>query len=410
MTTTSPDPSHARAWADLPPETMAELVRISRVRGWRAALSETPGVSPSFARRLSNFGLGNWHLLRLASPTGTALDLGCGYGSLALGLGEFYRRVIGVEPVGERIGYAALRARQDQRSNVDFVEAGGHELPFAAGRFDLVTLNGVLEWAALFRPGKPAVLQRELLEEAHRVLTDTGAVAVAIENRFALATLTGLADTHTGVHGVPALPRWLADRVMRRTKGQPYRTYLYSRQGYHRLLRAAGFRDSRVLDLVTSYNDYDFILDPTDGPSYRFLWTHGLVRSFYRPAAWIRRRVARIAPRLLGEVSYAYLAIGARDATTVLDAGHPFWSDAAVHNITPGAHRFACRGANPNQLAVVTHDGRRVGAVVEFGPHIGGADAVRVLPERLQQTLGDRLSVVSDGSWNGIPYRLAAAS
>jgi hypothetical protein len=269
-----------------------------------------------------------------------------------------------------------------------------------------VTLNGVLEWAALFRPGEPAVLQRQLLEEARRVLTDSGAVAVAIENRFALATLTGLADTHTGVHAVPALPRWLADRVMRRTRGRPYRTYLYSRRGYHRLLRSAGFPDTRVLDLVSSYNDYDFIVDPTDGASYRFLWTQGLVRSFYSPAAWISRQLVRIGPRLLGEVSYAYIAIGARDAATVLDAEHPFWSEAGRHNIAAGAHRFACRGAEPNQLGVVIHDGRRVSALVEFGLR-GDTDAGQVLPERLQPILADRLSVAADGTWNGIPYRLS---
>ena len=397
----------SRAWADLPDETMTDLMRASRSYGWREALERTAGVTRSFARRLADLGLGNWHMLRPAASSGAALDLGCGFGSLALGLADHYAEVVGVEPVPDRVAFAALRARQEDRPNIQFIEAGGHELPFEDNRFDLVTLNGVLEWAALFREGEPEALQRQLLQETRRVLSAAGTVSVAIENRFALATLTGLADTHTGVHAVPALPRWLANLVTRRRTGKPFRTYLYSRRGYHRLMRSAGFADTRVLDLVSSYNDYDFIVDPADGASYRFLWSRRLVRSFYRPAELIRSRLARIAPRMLGEVSYAYLVLGGRDATTVLEASHPFWNAAASWGIPPGPHRFACRGGMAGELAVVIHDGRRVLALVELGrnPHRGPGGGV--LAERLHDTLGSGLEVTMDGAWEEIPCRIS---
>lgn len=401
-----PDHQRRRAWADLDTSAMAQLIHASRTFGWRQALDNAAETAPSFARRIRDLSLGNWHMLWLPRPGGKALDLGCGYGSLALGLGEFYDQAVGLEPVVERAEFAALRAEQDQRLNTRFVRGGGHRLPFPGGEFDLVTLNGVLEWAALFSSGQPGVEQQALLHEAARVAGDSGIVAVAIENRFALETLTGMQDTHTGLTGIPALPRWAANQWMQWRKGEPYRTWLYSRRGYHRLLRSVDLADTRVLDLVSSYNDYDFILDPCDGASYRLLWARDLVRSFYRPAERIRRVVARWAPRLLGELSYAYLALGGRNVTTLLDRNFSFWRAAARWGLTAGRHRFAVRGAEPNEIAVVTHDGEQITGLVEFGG--GVEDSVRrgVLPERLQIDFTSELQPAAEGSYHGIPCRL----
>jgi SAM-dependent methyltransferase len=384
---------------------MTNLLERSRRDGWRRALESTAGVGSAFARRVNDLALGNWHLLLLHPRSARTLDVGCGFGSLSLGLADYYRTAVGVEPLWERVDFAALRGRQD-RSAATFVEAGGQELPFADSSFDLVTMNGVLEWAALFLDGDPQALQAAMLREAARLLRPEGHVAVAIENRFALETLTGLRDTHTGVHAVPALPRPIADLVMRWRKGQHYRTYLHSRMGYQRLLRSAGYAEVRVLDLVSSYNDYDFVVDPHDASGYRLLHERGLVRAFYDAAGRLRTLLSRATPRLLGELSYAYLVLGGRRVHTILDAVHPLWAALADWGIAPGGRRFACRGTRPNELAVVCHDGGRVEALVELGAGVHDTRRRSILPDHARRGLTAGLRPWKTGSVFGLGCRV----
>lgn len=400
----------ARAWADVPVPQVEALISASRRQGWRAALEELAAAEPFFTARLRNLGLGNWHLLLLRNPNGRALDVGCGFGSLPLGLADHFACVVGAEMLPERLRYASLRAQQEPWPNAHFVRASGLRLPLADRSFDLVTMNGVLEWAGLYDGADPTVLQQRMLEEARRVSTPDGVVAVAIENRYALESLLGLPDTHTGLHFVTAMPRALADLTSRVRTGQPYRVRLCDRRGYHALFAAAGFRGTTVLDLVSSYNDYDFVVHPDDAASYRFLWTRDLVRSFFAPAGRVRRMLARRRPRSLGRVSYAYLVVGDTDGAssrTVLDAGHPFWAAAAAWGLEPGAARFACRGTRTGTMAVVTHDGERVRGLVELGPAPSDASgAPTTLPAALAARLLPEVVPGGEGTFHGIAARV----
>jgi ubiquinone/menaquinone biosynthesis C-methylase UbiE len=366
-------PPRSRQWADPDVDAIETLIAESETHGWRDALGSRAVDYPFFARRMRDLALGNWHLLFSRSRESAALDIGCGFGSLVLGLSEYYRRVVGLDALTTRIRYARLRAGQDGRSNAAFVEGTGFHLPFARDEFQLVTMNGVLEWAGLHEEGAPADLQRALLAEARRVVAPTGVLAVAIENRFAMETLAGMRDTHTGLRLVPALPRGVANVVTRTMKRQDYRTYLYNAPGYVRLMRAGGFAEARVLDLVSSYNDYDFVIRLGDTASYRLLWHRGAVRTFFARAGAARRALAVVRPSALGAFGYAYLVVGGADARTLLDDTHPFWATAARQGVRPGRARFACKGAPVGSMAIVTHDERRVETVLQLS--VDGSDA-----------------------------------
>src|SRR4029077_11674875 len=132
-------------------------------------------------------------------------------------------------------------------------------LPFREHHFNLVIMNGVLEWAWLYASGAPRALQVDLLRETRRVLTANGTVAIAIENRFAMETLVGMPDTHTQIRFIPALPRPAASLLSRALRHEPYRTLLHSAAGSRQLLQDAGYPCVRIFDLVSSYNDYDFV-------------------------------------------------------------------------------------------------------------------------------------------------------
>ena len=396
-----------RAWADVPVAQVEKLITESRRVGWRAALGDAAASAPFFGERLGNLRLANWHMLLARSPSGAALDVGCGFGTLPLGLADHFRTTIGAEMLPERLRYATLRARQEPWPNAHFVRSHGARLPLADASFDLVTMNGVLEWAALYSDGEPRSLQIAMLREMRRVAREDGVVAVAIENRYALESLLALSDTHTGLTFVTAMPRGAADLVSRLRRREPYRVFLYSHGEYKQLFRAAGFEDVTLLDLVSSYNDYDFVVRPDDALTYRYLWEQQMVRSFYRPAAWARKGLARWKPALLGKLSYAYLVVGGRSTTTLLDERHPFWSAAAAWGADPGAARFASPGDRPGVATIFTHDGERILSLLELGPVSDGLSGAS-LPEAVRRpgpwSLSTRLA--GSGEFNGIGCRV----
>jgi hypothetical protein len=142
---------------------------------------------------------------------------------------------------------------------------------------------------------------------------------------------------------------------------------LHSSRGYRSLFKRAGFPAVRLLDIAPSYNDYDVIIDPEDAASYRFLWKHGLVRSFNSMSRALRRRAVRLFPTLLGSLSYAYLVIAGKSVVTLLDAAHPIWNALQPYSVLPGTHRFGCRGPTTGSFSIVVHDGEDISAIVGIG-------------------------------------------
>jgi len=51
-----------------------------------------------------------------------------------------------VEAVTERIDFTRERLRQERVNNVRLMQASAADLPLADNSFDLVVVNGVLEW------------------------------------------------------------------------------------------------------------------------------------------------------------------------------------------------------------------------------------------------------------------------
>lgn len=404
MSTTLPSAS-GRAWADPSSSGIDELIRQSRSVGWRQALEALRPTQPFFVKRMEQLSLANWHVLTGSPVRRRSLDIGCGFGSLVLGMQDAYDASFGVELLPERVTYASLRAEQDQRA-CRFIRGSGLTLPFDNGSFDLVTLNGVLEWAGLYAAGAPDANQRQMLGEARRVLTPSGRLAVAIENRYALESLLGLPDTHTGLLWVTAMPRGLANLVSQVRKREPYRTYLYSLSGYRRLFQQAGFPAVRVLDLVSSYNDYDFVVDPGDRATYRFLLGRGLVRPFVRLAGRARSALVRMAPALIGQLSYAYLVLAGETAETLLDPDSAIWPVVGASPGLPGRYRFGIKGERPGELAIASHDGKNVTGLVELSAaRAGFASSEPVFAARLAAAFAPGLKPGAEGIHAGLSWR-----
>lgn len=121
------------------------------------------------------------------------LELGCGMGAVTRYLGETAAEVVAVEGSIRRGANAALRCQD--LANVSILVDDINNLPESLGKFDVVTLIGVLEYASRYG-GENA--EQELLEKARSFLKDDGYLVLAIENKLGLKYLGGVPEDHLG--------------------------------------------------------------------------------------------------------------------------------------------------------------------------------------------------------------------
>lgn len=119
------------------------------------------------------------------------LELGCGMGAISRYLGENALELVAVEGSQRRGSIAALRL--EDLPNAHVLIDNINNLPAELGKFDVVTLIGVLEYARRYG-GKDAELR--LLQMARSFLKPDGALVLAIENKLGLKYLGGIPEDH----------------------------------------------------------------------------------------------------------------------------------------------------------------------------------------------------------------------
>jgi SAM-dependent methyltransferase len=249
-------------WGEIPLEQMQEVNRQVQRGPWKAALLDSP--EPSVRRAATmilNLDRANWRWLLDLPRESRVLDLGAGMGANSHALATYYREVIAVEPGVERTQFMQQRFAQEKLSNVKILRSSVWALPFPKASFDLVVMNGVLEWVATGRPGDPGEIQDAALRNVIALLKPGGYLYLGIENRLAAGYFIGYNDPHCGLPFVTILPRPLAHWYAKR-KGQSegYRNYLYSSRGYQKLLRKAGFTSLEMYVALPSYNYPRFLI------------------------------------------------------------------------------------------------------------------------------------------------------
>jgi SAM-dependent methyltransferase/aminoglycoside phosphotransferase (APT) family kinase protein len=309
----------------LPREGMQELIRRSRDADWRIALAEQIAKAPERNRALLQtvFLDENRAAFKAILPPldgRRVLDLGCGSGITSIGLARWAREVVSCDLTFERVAFLALRAQEMGLSNIRAICAGDtRPLPFPDASFDCVVLNGVLEWSAAegSRPVRDG--QLEFLGEVLRILQPDGHLYIGIENRYGYGYFFGIPEDHTGVKYAALAPRWLADVLVKRANGHPYRTYTYGYRGMHKLLDGAGFPSATFFAPIPDYRDFHELY-PLDAPhsspntsvgGWRRRVKHGLERSrWFTPSfgvvaspnmvqkGWVEQLANELYPRL----------------------------------------------------------------------------------------------------------------
>ncbi len=293
-------------WAEpgLTKEVLNDINKRIENEAWQDVLRDYP--LPDVRKHYSfiaNLDRAKWYALLDIGKDAVVLDLGAGMGTISQALSQQYKTVYAFEPVQERIEFMDLRFRQEGCRNIQLIRSDIDNLPFPEGSFDLVVLNGLLEWLPFSNKDRsPRAVQEYYLSVTRKLLKHNGYIYIGIENRFYYGHFTGHRDPHLPLSYVTVLPRPLAHVLCRYKIGDIYRPYLYSHRGYRQLLKDAGFQDIEIYSALPSYNNPQHLIN-IKSPSSAF---NGLILSSKRKAARLVKKIL-LRTDTLKYLGYAYI-------------------------------------------------------------------------------------------------------
>lgn len=279
-------------WSVFSGDIADKVTDLAEKEGWQQAIDAyrhtIGGYTLSY---IQNESRSDWRVILPIGPDSEVLDIGSGWGNIAIGMSRWNRHVHCADVNMNNLRLLKTRMQQQGVENVSAFQYDPNiflKLPFPDNTMDVVLLNGVLEWMGNAGiNAKPDRIQLEALKEIRRVLKPGGALYIGIENRYSVSTLRGL-----GLHGelpyVGLLPRVLTNFLTRMIKGSDHRTYIYSLLGYKRLLRKAGFMDVDYYWPYPSYHDPNFLIPLKPGWIKRY-WLNESLVSRSQKFQWARR-------------------------------------------------------------------------------------------------------------------------
>jgi len=260
-----PSYDSAKYYGEVSQETMLGLIALAEIDHWRsAARTVFEQSNPELYNYVADLNRASWIPILPIGPHSTVLDVNSGLGAVTHALALNYHHVVSVEPVAEMARFAKLRLDQEGLKNVELVHTTLGVLPFSKGTFDLIVLNGVLEWVRQWRSSRTSrQAQIEALKNLRRLLKPHGVLVLGSENRIAHTRFLHRTDhaprqfTNPMVRWLPSLHRRLKRpgfyrSLMDPTKG--HRPYTHTPHGYLKLLRQAGFP---LVDLWWPPNGYN---------------------------------------------------------------------------------------------------------------------------------------------------------
>jgi len=263
-------------WGELPRDEMRAILRNAQEGYWRDALEMIPVEKrEEIIIGSSDETRGWWRYLLPGLDAGKVLDIGAGLGAITFSLASAGYEVVAVDSVMERAMFIETRRRQDNIRNIQTACASALELPFPSSSFDIVIMNGVLEWLGLSDTSiSPYQVQKNVLHDIFRLLKPDGILYLAIENRMSALYFLGFKDPHSGLRFITLMPRKIANFYSLLMKDAEYRTYIYSRFGYQKMLKEAGFKDMRFFLPLPSYRNFKAIVPAGNRKVARYCITH----------------------------------------------------------------------------------------------------------------------------------------
>jgi ubiquinone/menaquinone biosynthesis C-methylase UbiE len=294
-------------WGEIDRNDARELLEAARKGSWAEAVRARFPEGDNMSFGVLDLQRASWAPMLGLNERSVALDIGSGYGAITHSLARSVGEVYSIEAISERIEFTQERLRQEGICNVRLIQASATTLPLLDNNFDLVVVNGVLEWVGEWDlQADPRSAQLKFLDSVCRLLKDQGVLVIGIENRFGYGLFLGQTD-HSGIAYTSLIPRRIASFMLRHSstdhyrtelnRKREYRTYTYSERGYRRLLADAGFKEVSCYWAEPGYNQ-PYHLIPLSRPQ----WVQELFLDLLDhpgPApqrSWRRRLKRAIAP------------------------------------------------------------------------------------------------------------------
>jgi ubiquinone/menaquinone biosynthesis C-methylase UbiE len=294
-------------WGEIARNEARELLEAARTGSWEKAVRARFPEGDDMHYGLLDPQRAAWLPLLALDERSVALDIGCGYGAITHSIARVAGEVYAVETVPERIEFTQERLRQEGIRNVHLIQAFATALPLQENSFDLVVVNGILEWVGEWDwSGDPRKVHLRFLSNVRRLLKQYGVLVIGIENRFGYGLLLGAPD-HSGIAYTSLVPRWVASVLLRHSSAhhhrtrlnsqKEYRTYTYMQRGYRNLLKESGFDAVSCYWAEPGYNR-PYCLTPVDAKAWiqeHFLYL--LDHPSPSPRKSWRRRLKRFVAR-----------------------------------------------------------------------------------------------------------------
>lgn len=269
------------AWSIPDKNSSGTILDNARLLGWEQSLKD---MDPDRADWIS--GRKRFPLSILCSPKGRALDCGCGWGGLTFWLSREFDDTYALDTQIDGLHFINIRAAQNKNKNVHAVQGSILSMPFEDKFFDVVVLNGVLEWIGTITDNEPPeTLQKKALLEIKRVLKPDGTLCLAIENRFGLQYFLGYNEEHTGLRFVSILPRHVARIYHRIIKKNEFRAITHSRHALLKLLDECGLKQTLCFGVHPSYRNARYLISLHGPGAIHFLFA-SILSSSFNTASW----------------------------------------------------------------------------------------------------------------------------
>ena len=238
-----------RYWGKIPEADLEKALELIDVEGWDSFVNK-------FKDRLdftTEENRADWRFLVPLDKNSVVLDVGAGLGRISIPLARVVKRVVACDTSVVRMRFLKKLAESKNLNNIEVAVADIFKPPFEKESFDLIVMNGVLEWVGktdLYKDPREA--QIACLKICKGLLKKGGFLYVGIENRFASAYLRGI--DHSGLRFTSYMPRWMANRYTFFKTGKRYDTYTYGMPGYKKLFNEGGFSNPDFYLVYPGYN------------------------------------------------------------------------------------------------------------------------------------------------------------